>query len=337
MKPIMYQVNSFDATKDNVLKYTWGGNQSFGNICVIRNNVTNATVYSQSETSMRLEHNISAGTLTNGVWYNVVIASVDVDGNVSDYSEPVVFCCLSTPILSFTNIESNTIIRNSSYKISMSYSQAENEILESYEISLYDDSKSLLQTSGVVYSSANLEYTLTSLEDNQTYYIRGTCYTVNGMNGATEYIPISVNYQQPDYYALLTLENVKRDGYIKLQSNIRAVECVVNGTPIYIDDEYINLTNNVLSINKDYALDSDYVIKVSGYNLINGLIMQIGTNIKIYLVTDSGQSYLELYSPILDTYYYCQSNRLEALSSTEEVEIVIVKKLGLFNLSFNRK
>lgn len=337
MKPILYKINTFDATKDNVFKYIWEGNQSFGNICIIRNNVDNTVVYSQSETSMRLEHNLSANTLKNGVWYNVVIASIDINGNISSYSDPMVFYCLSTPTLSFTNIEFNNVIRNASYKVSMSYSQIENETLESYEISLYDNSKNLLQSSGVVYSSTNLEYTLTSLEDNQTYYVRGTCYTVHGMEGETEYVPISVNYTQPDYYALLTLENVKNNGYIKLQSNIRAVECVINGTPIFVNGEYINLHNNILSVNKDYSVDSDYVIKFSGYDLRNGLIMQIGKNIKIYLITNNGESYLELYSPILNTYYYCQSNRLTNLSSTEEIDIIVIKKQGIFNLFISRK
>jgi hypothetical protein len=336
MKPVLYKIKTFDSTKDNVFKFVWEGNQSFGNVCTIRDNVTNAIVYSQSEASMRLEHNIVSNTLKNGTWYNVVVASIDVNGNISDYSDPMVFYCLSTPILFFTNIEPNIIIRNASYRISMSYSQAENEPLESYEISLYDNSKNLIQTSGVVYSSVNLEYTLTSLEDNQTYYVRGTCYTLNGMDGETDYIPISVNYTQPNYYSLLTLENVKNNGYIKLQSNIRAVECFVDGTPIFIDGEYIDARNNIITINKDYALDNDYVIRFSGYDLKTGLIMQIG-NIEIYLVKENDLSYLELYSPILKTNYYCQSNRLEKLTATEEVDIVIIKKKGLFSISFNRK
>ena len=337
MKPILYKIKTFDAINNNILKFVWDGNQSFGNICIIKNNVDNTIVYSQSETTMRLEHNLSANTLKNGTWYNVVIASIDVDGNVSDYSDPIVFYCLTTPNLTFTNIEQNAILRNSSYKLTLSYSQAENEILESYEISLYDNSKSLLQTSGVIYSSANLEYTLTGLEDNQTYYVRATCYTVNGMDGFTEYIPISVNYKQPDYYSLLTLENVRNNGYIKLQSNIRAVECVVNGTPIFIDDEFIDLTNNILGIHKDYSIDADYIILFSGYNLMNGIIMEIGNTTKLYLAKEGNMSYMELYSPILNTNYYCQSNRLDNLSSTEEVEIIIIKKQGLFSISFNRK
>ena len=157
------------------------------------------------------------------------------------------------------------------------------------------------------------------------------------MYGYTDYIPFSVQYKQPDYYALLTLENIRESGHIKLQSNIRAVECVVNGTPTYINDEYINLKDNILSVNKDYSLDSDYVIRFSGYNLSNGLIMQIGANIKIYLVTINGISYLELYSPILNTNYYCQSNQIKNLSSSDMVEIIIIKKQGIFNISFNRK
>ena len=123
-----------------------------------------------------------------------------------------------------------------------------------------------------------------------------------------------------------------------MQSNIRAVECSVNSNPVFfINDEYVNLKNSVLTVNKDYSLDSDYVIRFSGYNLSNGLIMQIGKNIKIYLVTTGNISYLELYSPISKTNYYCQSNRLVDLSPTDEVEVVVVKDRGIFNISFNRK
>ena len=337
MIPILYKIKTFDATKDNIFKFEWSGDQSFGNICTITtNDAKSSIVYSLPETTMRLEHNIPANTLTNGVWYNAKIISIDMDNNQSFESDPMVFLCLSTPTLSFTNIPNNAILKNSSYKVSMSYSQAENELLESYTIDLYDRSKNLIQTSGVVYSSNNLVYTLTNLENNKEYYLKGTCYTVNGMSGETDYIPISVNYERPDYYSILTLENIKNNGSIKLQSNIRAVECSMNGTPIYINGEYIDLRNNVLSINKDYSLDSDYIIKLSGYNLSSGLIMQIG-NIKIYLIAENGESYLELYSPILNTYYYCQSNRLENLNNTEEVDITLVKKGGLFNISFKRK
>lgn len=338
MQPILYTIKSFDATTDMIFRFVWEGNQSFGNICVIRDNITNSIVYSQSETTMRLEHNLQANTLVNGTWYNAVIASVDVDGNVSDYSNPIVFCCLSTPILKFTNITNNAVLKNSVYKITMSYSQAENEILESYEISLYDDAQTLIQTSGVVYTADTiLDYTLTNLEDNQTYYIRGTCYTVNGMNGSTDFIPISVNYQQPSYYSIITLENVAENGYIKIQSNIRAVDCKVNGTPIFIDGEYIDLRYTSLTINEDYVLDSDYIITFSGYNFLQGLIMEIGSNVKIYYTTEGNETYLELYCPFQNTIYYCQSNRLTNVTSSTKLEVYIIRKNGIFEMKINRK
>ena len=187
MKPILYKIKTFDATKNNILKFEWDGNQSFGNRCIITTNDTTPTeIYNELNTTMRLEHTILTNTLTNGIWYSAKIASIDVDGNVSEYSEPMVFLCLSTPILEFTNIHDNAVLKNASYKITMSYSQAENELLESYTIDLYDTSKNLIQTSGVVYASDNLAYTLTSLEDDQNYYLKGTCYTVNGISGETD-------------------------------------------------------------------------------------------------------------------------------------------------------
>lgn len=337
MMPILYTLKSVDATKDFLLRFVWEGNQSFGNTCIIKDSTSHEIVYKHTVTTMRLEHTVEKNSLKNGKWYNAIIASIDVDGNVSEYSNPIVFCCLSTPVLIFTNVTNNSVLKNASYRVTMNYSQAENEKMQSYEISLYDKSQTLIQTSGVVYTSnTNFDYMLSNLEDDTVYYLRASCYTVNGMSAYTEYIPISVNYRQPDYYSILTLENIKDDGCIKLQSNIRAVDCYINGTPVYVDNDYINLHNNIITINKDYSLDSDFVIEINGYNFIKGLIMEI-QNSKVYYIKEGSYSYIELLSPLSKGYYSCQSNRLKNLGLSEEIKIIITKKDGLYDIQINRK
>ena len=172
---------------------------------------------------MQLKHTIPANTLKNGNLYNIKIAVMDIDNNVSEYSDSLLFYCFTTPTFTFDNLTEHQIVKNASYQIDMSYEQLENEPLQSWEISLYDISKSKIQSSGVCYAD-NIKYTLTNLEDNQTYYLKATCMTLNGMTIDTGYVEFSVNYKQPSIYSLLTLENVADNGYIKLQSNIRAVE-----------------------------------------------------------------------------------------------------------------
>ena len=68
-------------------------------------------------------------------------------------------------------------------------------------------SKSKIQSSGVCYTD-NIKHTIANLEDNQTYYIRATCITLNGMEADTGYIEFSVNYKQPSIYSLIDLTSI---------------------------------------------------------------------------------------------------------------------------------
>ena len=347
MKPILYNVNAWDSANEKIFQFVWNGNQSFGNICVIRKNEDNSIVYQASETTMQLKHTLSANTLINGVLYNVRIAVIDIDNNVSEYSDPVLFYCFTTPTFTFDNIANNQIVKNSSYQVTMSYSQIENEPLQSWEISLYDTSQSKIQGSGISYTD-DIKYTLTNLEDNQTYYIRATCLTLNDMEVKTEYILFSVNYKQPAIYSLLTLENVPNNGYIKLQSNIRAVEAYTEKDVEYINNEYVNLKDNTVIIDDDFSLDDDFVINLLGYNLTsNTLIMQLsdGNNIinlyprkGTYDVNDNiEKTFIELNIPISSTCYVCYSNYIDDPSDTDMIDIWLKKKNGLYSVYISNK
>ena len=341
-KPILYNADAWDSKNEKTFNFLWEGNQAFGNILQIRNNLTDKIVYEESETTMQLKHNVPANTLKNGTLYNVRVAVIDIDNNVSEFSDPMLFYCYTTPTFTFDNIEKNQIIKNASYQVTMSYEQSEGEPLQSWEISLYDISRSKIQSSGVYYTD-NIKYTLTDLEDNQTYYIKATCITLNGMEVDTGYIEFSVNYKQPSIYSLLTLENVKNNGYIKLQSNIRAVEAHSLKNVEYIDDEYANLKNNMIYIDDDFSLDDDFVINLLGYDLTpNTLIMQLsdGNNkINIYLRKgiydingNEEKTFLELSIPVGFTSYVCYSNYIDNPDKYDILDIWIKKKYGLYSV-----
>ena len=344
MTPILYLIDTFDATTEKIIKYKWNGSQSFGNICEIRENQSDTIVYKETQTTMQLTHTIPANILTNGTLYNVRIASIDVDGNVSDFSNPTLVFCFSTPTFDFTNVTENQIIKNSSYQIYLEYSQPERETLNTFEVTLYDLSKSVISSSGVqYYSSGELSYILNDLEDNQSYYIRATGYTTTGMELETDYIYFSVNYEQPSVYSILTLENVSNEGYIKLQSNIKIVECYTDKEPVYIDGEYIDLTDNVLGINEGFSLDNDFIINFSGYNFSEGLIMQLfdGTNtINMYYLKGTydvnnnvEKVFIELSVPVGFTTYCCFSNYINVPNNTDELSVWVKKKNGLFSVT----
>lgn len=347
MRANLYNINAFDASEEITFQFVWQGNQAFGNILRICENSSNTVIYQESQTTMQLKHTLPANTLTNGVLYNARIAVIDIDNNVSEYSDPILFYCFTTPTFSFNNIEEDQIIKNSSYQISMSYSQLENEPLQSWEISLYDTSQSMIQTSKVHYID-KIAYTLTNLEDNQTYYIRATGRTLNGMEVDTGYIQFSVNYKQPSVYSILTLENVSNNGYIKLQSNVRAVEAKSLKDVEYIDNEYVNLKDNTIFIDEDFSLDDDYIINLLGYNLTpNALIMQLSdkNNIMnlyfrkgVYETNNNNEkTFIELNIPVSYTQYVCFSNYIDNPSSTDIIDIWLKRKNGLYSVYITNK
>lgn len=348
MMPILYNINSFDANNSQVFQFIWEGNQSFGNKLIIRdNNENDKIVYQEPQTTMQLKHILSANKLKNGHYYNARIATVDIDNNTSEDSNPILFYCFTTPTFVFDNISENQIVKNASYQVNMSYNQIEGEQLQSWEISLYDLSQSKIQGSGVNYSN-DIKYTLTSLEDSKKYYIKATCMTIHGMEVSTDFIPFKVEYKRPSVYSLLTLENISDSGYIKLQSNIRAVEAKALKNVEYVNNDYVNLKNNSIYINEDFSLNDDFVINLLGYDLTpNALIMQLsdGNNsINLYLrkgIYDINnnieKTFIELNIPIGFTSYICYSNYINNPLSTDMLDIWIKKKQGLYSVYISNK
>ena len=347
MKPILYNSDAWDASTEKTFRFLYDGNQSFSNILQIKNNVTGQIVYQESETTMQLKHTVPANTLQNGTLYNVRVAVIDIDNNVSEFSDPLIFYCYTTPTFTFDNLQEYQVIKNSSYQVYMTYTQMENEPLQSWEISLYDISQHKIKSSGVHYDE-NIKYTLTNLEDNQSYYIKATCITLNGLEVDTGFIQFSVNYKQPSIYSILTLENVSNSGYIKLQSNIRAVEAHSSKDIVYINGEYADLRDNTVYINKDFSLDDDFIINLLGYDLIpNALIMQLsdGDNkIKLYLrkgIYDINNNvekiFVELHIPVAFTSHVCFSNYIDVPNSTDMLDIWVKKKNGLYSVYIYNK
>lgn len=338
MKPQLYIINAFDASKGHVVTFSWDGDQSFGNKCVIKNNKTNEVVYQQIQTTMILSHTIPANSLINGTLYNITITSIDVNGSESEPSTPMLFYCFTTPELTL-DMQEGSVIRNSTCPITLNYNQIEGEPLQSYSISLYDVSHTVIHTSGVRYTTSNITYTLSDLEDNSIYYVQATGITLNGINISTPMISFSVNYIQPSNYALIAVENVKENGYIKLQSNVKSIQCRTNKTPVYIDNDYIDLKSDVLSLDQDFSLDGDFVLKLVGYDIQYGLIAQLHgqkQTISIYyrhgtydVNNNVEKSYIELLCNIGTVTYRCASNYI---TPSNTLSVLIKRRNGLYSM-----
>lgn len=344
-KPILHNTASyaFDAVKDREFTFQYSGSQAFSNTLIIRRNDTYETVYNASQTTMQLKHTLPANTLTNGTLYNVSIYVTDRDGNNSDISEPLIFCCYSTPEFAI-NITENQIIGDSSYNVVIAYTQTEDEALQSYQVILYDQSKQVIYSSSTRYDTALL-VPISGLENNTTYYIRATGETINHMSLDTGYVKFTVKYILPSYYSYLVSENDRRAGTILLSSFYVSIEgrTLDGSIPIFSEEDLVDTVNGSgIIFDHGFRVDNDFIMRlcfypcgrnVSPLKLSNGLLDIILTERRgVYWNTDGEKLYYELSIKSGKTYYIIKSEYVDVPDDTDVLYLWIKKKGNLYEL-----
>ena len=281
-KPRLYGISAFDATVGATVTFSWEGEQAFGSRLVILNNETRQVVYDNIYTAMTLQHVIPPNTsteitndLVNGICYYATIYVIGRSGDVvSDESNSVLFYCYSTPQFEFSNIVNNQTIESSSFTAQLSYSQNEGETLSEYQIGLYDHSHNLISTSGTLYVTSNPEqsYMFNGLTDSNSYYIRATGQTQNGITVDTGYIYIVVKYSNPYLFSHLVLECNKKEACIIINSNLITSEGKLDhGDPIYIDGKYLDLRENKIVFDDGFSFSDNFSLAIAMYNIEKNL------------------------------------------------------------------
>jgi len=265
--PIITTIIPFDATNEYILNFSYTGFQVRKNRIIIKNNATNSTVLDETVTSTLLRHIILTNTLTNGTTYNVQIQVYDIDNNASPLSNMVVFSCLSTPLLSFANVSDEDVLKESYINLQINYNQTQGELLNTYEVRLYNYSKQQIYSSGSV-SGTISEVMIAGLEDNSQYFIRAIGETVNRVSVDTGYVSFFCKYLKPSTFSFVALSNNEKEASVSVSSNIISIEGIINGTPIYIDNTMIDLTTNgkVVMFNEAFSLNGDFTLHIQGRN-----------------------------------------------------------------------
>ena len=246
-KPIVNPVNAFDANNEYTFSFTSiGGNQVVKNEIQIKNNSTEQVVYQHTIESYQFSQTVPSRTLQNGVQYAIAFRTYGTGvSNVSAWSNYIPFYCYSTPTITF-NISEGQIIRNAMFKISLTYSQSENELLDYAFIELYDaDTNKLVEKSPNLFSGkeppTTLSYIFQGLLNNKGYKIRAKVITIEQTLVETDFIEFFVLYRKPELYSLLTATPHNCDGYISVNTNYINLEGRTHPQqPYYIDNEKID-------------------------------------------------------------------------------------------------
>lgn len=354
-RPTLLSQVAFDATQEQIFNFVVSGSsaQIVANQLTIRNQETNDIVYQEKQETFKYEHIVNADELTNGTYYNAVISVFDADGNESPTSIPIQFWCYSVPVLTLTNIPSTNIITNASFTFDFTYTQAQNEPLNSYTFNLFNSSQTQISTSGLQYAINGTppftgSYTFTGFENSTVYYIQVTATTIEGTIISTPLQQFTVEYIRPDLFTLVQLVNNCNEGYITITSNIVLIEGTSNpDPPTYIDNKEVDLTQ-----------DGSWVQWNDGFNITGNMLARAwfrnpnpyttliqfsntsGQIIKInYMLGYENiesidlEAYIEMYvESVSGMPYYIFSNYVAPLGDTEYYTLYLTRVNNIYSL-----
>lgn len=353
--PTLLPMAAFDATQQATFTFTVQGSsaQVVANQLTIREQDTNDIVYQEKQETFTYTHVVNADELTNGTYYNATISTFDTNDNQSQESVPIQFWCYTTPTLQFTNIPSSGIITNSSFNFQFTYTQIENEPINSYVVNLFNSSQVQIATSGVQYATTGTppysgSYTFTGFENNTVYYVQVTATTTEGTIISTGLQQFTVQYTRPDLFTLVQLTNNCDEGYVTITSNIILIEGSSNpDPPTYINNQEVDLTDegSWVQWNEGFSITGDMMARVwfrnpNEYSTLVQFSNTNGQTIKLnfmlgYENVDSTdmEAYIEAYVESAAGYsYYIYSNYVTPLADTADYVVYLTRVNDIYSL-----
>lgn len=304
LKPVLTNVDAFDATKGTTFYFSWKGAQVSSNRLIITDSETGREVYNYKSDGMKLSHVMDLAkndaeyknAFVNGRQYQAILAVYSSNGNGEvnmpiGISSPITFWCFRAPSLIITNndILNNKVPMSSMYvtldvETDKDIEISEYDSLREYSILLYDSGHVLLSNSGPL-TNKEMAYRVEGLMDQTMYSIRATGVTSHGLSLDTGFYDFTVKYISNGVGASVIAQNIG-DGTIQISTNFKVTNAICNPEPpIYIgEDEYTEI---------DLTGHNAYVEFIDGFNIhsnfeLKARLRDIRTNAFIKLENNNG-------------------------------------------------
>ena len=307
MYPYINLIENFDAKKDYTVTFTYLGSERITtNEVTIREAKTGSQpVYTRRSTKFDKNHTIPKDTLVNGGSYWAKIRVQLSATKWTEWSPEMEFLCLSTPIIDFDGIDTDSYVYNNDLLMTAIYRQEQGERVETYQFTLMNANKTPITTYPVRIPDQQSPNVFTErvigLVRGKLYYIGCRIITKNGINFFTtkEFIP---QFVTPTLDGALEVKNNGDDGQVLIQSFLK--QMIGTPTKPFIPDAANDNSNNFTYMDDDWiiipkemplmyarlgmAKASDFVIKVWCKNVPNGIMLnfseELGEGIHIKFV-----------------------------------------------------
>ena len=339
-KPVIYSLNAMSYQEDNEIPFTYSGGTIRSSSIRITDAINNTLVYEGTQNTASTQYTLPADSVdvtTYGIQYYIQIRVTDNDGTRSAWSDTRFAYFITTPTFQFSNVREDAIIKQSYLDVSLLYYQLEDELLQNVIYYLYDSSKNLLLTSGIVYDVTNLTYNYNGFVDG-IYYIRARGETVHGYQVDTGDIKITVDYITPETFSNFYLYNDFQNGYIRYETNIISVDYHGDEDFEY-EDGYINLIEKTLIYDRGFRVDGDCVFIIKGKDMYRSGVTffelldsnhKYGFYITSYIYDDDSIRYKLIAPNGLDN-YVLYSNPISALEPEDLVAFWVKKKNNIYS------
>lgn len=293
---ISLRSKTIDANESNEVSWSVSGDFSTAYKISILSNDDNSLVWTSDKVnSYSLKHIIPPQVLTNGNEYKIVVTIWNqANESIDSYAE--IFQTSSRPTVTVDNIGT---INSFNYNFTANYYQAENVNLRNYVVNVYNQTKNLINTSGIK-TTKPIEYLVSNLKSDTSYYIEFVVTSSKGLTGTSGLIPFDVSYYQPKMSLNLEAKNINKAG-IELSWFVRQI--LFKGENFsFIDNEKIDLKNTYIYADEGFETGQDFTMKIWLEDVPSkqDLIIMTGVNGKLKLQYDAVQQTFILSKKIND-------------------------------------
>ena len=328
--PQMIQLVPFPATENYTFQFTVasGGSQVTQNNLEIQRTLDNVVVYNQTISSFQFNHLVPANTLVNATEYRVRVRTGDVSNNFSQFSDWTVFLCLANPVVTIDNIVAG-IVNNQVFNFEGTYSQADDELLQSYRYLLYDENSILLSTSPELFDSL-LQHEFGGLQNNVNYKVELKVITVNQMEATTGLVSFKAEYIQPTLSTIIDIQNKEENASVEINANI--IQIIGQGENFsYIDGEKVDVTgvDSKVWFNEGFSINNNFTLKIWLENITENLP---------FLTLYSGLGYLEFvyYGDRIHAFKHIYNGGFVShFASSNEIEVTTLDQVFIFVQQIN--
>lgn len=264
-KPVLANPVPFDAKISYSLKFNYSGDQIFKKELEITNSDSGVkqTLTSESRT---LYFVIPANTLSNGGNYYATLKVYNID-NDSITSDPIYFKCFATPNFIISSPTNGQDIKNTYVDVVLSYSQEQNEPLDSFDIILYDNNMSEISRSGIIYTAnlsegQGLAYSFLGLNNKTQFNLQAVGRTKNGMSIQTDTVSFYTDYISSSGFSAVYANNDNMTGNITITSHFIAIDGRYDGSAKYKDGAIILTDGTPVIYDEGFQFEADFALQI---------------------------------------------------------------------------